>query len=516
MSAVCAGSPITDVTRELERACSLSVAAFATTAGQNPTEEHQRIDTHEGSKLQLQCRFPTPRQNVTCYWLVRNPNNVDNAAIDDRPLSPNYKVFMNLSLGRYDLQIRNVSYDRDNGKYECRVKVTSTGDDLYRKYVALTVLRPPGPPSISLSTQRVIEGESLTLTCNTEGGSPEPEVTWYRGNGTYLVTGRTLTMSPTQQDDRATFRCVVRNRAMREGETLVATVTLDVEYFPRVTVGPENPMKVEVNGTAHIVCHVDSKPMVHSVRWTRDGTFIATTFQHMIQKVTLQDAGKYTCEANNSLNKNGEASLFLDVLYPPTVSIEGDAVRITDVEDSVTVHCNVTANPQPSVVEWLRDGRPEFRQSGLILRLSRVMADQTGNYTCRAINTIHPTGGERKNYSASATVVLMVRHKPGSAMVTPSAPVAVEGSRVTLTCMANPAGYPEPQYKWWKEGESLPSSSAQDGSRYEIDSVHLGSAGTYRCYAINEIGIGESASVNLTVHQPPKILTKLQPHITRK
>lgn len=483
---------------------------------ENAAEEFQEIDTYEGSNLSLQCRFPPPRQNVSSYWLVRTPSNVDNAAFNDNAMSPDYKVFMNLSHGRYDLQIKNVSYERDNGKYECRIKMFGTGADLYRKNIILTVLRPPGPPTISLSKDRVIEGQNLSLQCNTDGGSPVPEVMWYRSNGTYVDKGKTLYMQPTQQDDGATFRCVVRNRAMREGETLSASVTLNVDYFPRVTVGPDDPVRVEVNGTVNIVCHVESKPMVHSVRWMRDNTFIATTFQYMIQKVVLQDAGKYTCEANNNLGKRGEASLMLDVLYPPTVSIEGELVKVTDVEDSVTVRCNVTANPQPSVIEWLREGRPEFRQSGLILRLSRVTADHTGNYTCRAVNTIHPTGGDRRNYSASATVTVRVRHKPGPARVTPDSPVAVEGSRVTLTCMANPAGYPEPQYKWWKEGDSLPTVSSPSGSKYQIDSVHLGSEGTYRCYAINEIGIGEAASVNLTVHQAPKILTKLQPHITRK
>ncbi|XP_072757325.1 contactin-2 isoform X2 [Anoplolepis gracilipes] len=480
--------------------------------------DETQMDTHEGSTVQLQCRFPPPRENVTCFWLTHTNNNLDNAAIENRSLSPNYKVFMNLEDGRYDLQIKNVSYERDNGKYECRVKVSSTGTDLHRKYITLTVLRAPGAPTISPTSAPATEGQRLELQCNTYGGSPEPEVRWYRGNSTIpLHTGRTLVVEPTREDDRAIFRCVVRNRAMREGDTLDASVTLDVNYFPRVTVGPENPLKVEVNGTATLKCHVDSKPMVSMIRWWRGGSFISTHFKHVIPKVTLQDVGNYTCEADNGLGKRTNVILSLDVLYPPTVSIEGDTFRVADVEDSVTVHCNVSANPTPSVIEWLRDGRPEFRQSGSILRLTRVTAEHAGNYTCRAVNTIHPTGGERRNHSAFASVTIRVRHKPGPARVTPDSPVAVEGSRVILTCMASPAGYPEPQYKWWKEGEGgtilMPTPS---GPKYEIDSVHLGSEGTYKCHAINEIGIGEAASVNLTVHQPPKILTKLQPHVTRK
>ncbi|XP_066600673.1 hemicentin-2 isoform X2 [Prorops nasuta] len=508
------------ITRCVRMAMILAVAVLATypATAQGRLEETQ-MDTHEGSTVMLQCRFTPPRENVTCFWLTHTNNNHDNAAIENKSLSPNYKVFMNLEEGRYDLQIRNVSYERDNGKYECRVKVSS-GQDLHRKYITLTVLRAPGPPTISPTSALATEGQPLELQCNTNGGSPEPEVRWYRGNSSTAIlhSGRTLLVEPTKEDDRAIFRCVVRNRAMREGETLNATVTLDVNYFPRVIVGPENPLKVEANGTATLECQVDSKPVVGMVRWWRDGSFIATTFQHVIPKVTLQDAGKYTCQADNGLGKRGESSLNLDVLYPPTVFIEGDSIRVAEVEDAITVRCNVSANPMPTVVEWLRDGRPEFRQSGLFLRLMRVTADHAGNYTCRAVNTIHPSGGERKNHSASARVTIRIRHKPGPARITPDSPVAIEGSRVILTCTASPAGYPEPQYKWWKEGEggSILMPAENTGPRYEIDSVHLGSEGTYKCYAMNEIGNGESDSVHLTVHQPPKILTKLQPHITRK
>lgn len=469
--------------------------------------------------MQLQCRFPPLPGNVASFWLTHTNNNIDNAAFGNHSMSPNYDVFLDLGQGRYDLQIKNVSYERDNGRYECKMKDSHTGVDIYRKYITLTVLRPPSQPTISPVDAVAQEGRRLDLQCNTFGGSPEPEVRWYRGESRVpLHSGKTLSIEPRREDDAVIYRCVVRNRAMREGDTLEAAMTLNVNYHPRVTVGPENPIKIEVNGTANLECHVDSKPMVPSVRWVREnGNYISMDFRYTIFRVTLEDAGRYTCQADNNVSRKGEAYLMLDVLYPPTVSIEGDTVRVIDMEDSVTVHCNVSANPAPSVIEWLRDGRPEFRQSGSILRLIRVTADHAGNYTCRAVNTIHPTGGERRNHTAYASLIVRVRHKPGPARMTPDSPIAIEGMQVILTCMAHPAGYPEAQYKWWKETDGIvtplgnPSSSV-----YKIDSVHLGSEGTYKCSAVNEIGVGEAASVNLTIHQPPKILTKLQPFVTRK
>lgn len=72
-------------------------------AAQGRVEETQ-MDTHEGSTVQLQCRFSPPRENVTCFWLTHTNDNHDNAAIDNLSLSPQYKVFMNLEEGRYDLR----------------------------------------------------------------------------------------------------------------------------------------------------------------------------------------------------------------------------------------------------------------------------------------------------------------------------------------------------------------------------------------------------------------------------
>ena len=92
--------------------------------------------------------------------------------------------------------------------------------------------------------------------------------------------------------------------------------------FPRVTVGPENPLQVEKDETAQLVCQVDAKPTVNTVKWTRNGRFIDTHFKHTIPRVTLQDSGTYVCSADNGLGQVGKAELKLDVLYGPVVSLE--------------------------------------------------------------------------------------------------------------------------------------------------------------------------------------------------
>jgi echinoid protein len=280
--------------------------------------------------------------------------------------------------------------------------------------------------------------------------------------------------------------------------------------FPRVTVGPENPLRVEKDATAVLQCHVDAKPAVNNVRWTRNGRFIATAFNHTLPRVAMQDAGSYICTADNGLGQPGEADLALDVLFPPVVAVESR--KEAEEGESVVVQCNVSANPAPVSVEWLRDGRPEFRQSGEVLRLHRVTSDHAGAYMCRAVNVVSSNGRQVERVGNS-TLNLLVRHKPGPAHITPEKPVAVEGGSVVLTCTASPAGWPSPQYRWWRDGSETVIAT---GARYAVPSAHLNTEGTYNCQASNEMGHGPTASVVLQVHQAPRFISKLQPQMTKK
>ncbi|XP_038214581.1 kin of IRRE-like protein 2 [Zerene cesonia] len=149
------------------------------------------------------------------------------------------------SEGRYDLMVSNVSYERDNGRFECRIKAGGSGRTLHSQGHELVVLTQPQPPLLSPGTHaQAQEGRELNLTCSSTGGSPSPDIKWYRDGSTYpmeasVVNGRTrsqasvstLTLAPNREDDGATFRCVVWNRAMPEGQKMDATVDLSVNFW---------------------------------------------------------------------------------------------------------------------------------------------------------------------------------------------------------------------------------------------------------------------------------------------
>lgn len=85
--------------------------------------------------------------------------------------------------GRYDLLISNASYERDNGQFECRLKAAGSGKDLHSQSFTVTVLTPPGPPTISPSlTPTATEGKPLELACSSSGGSPDPVIRYALGS----------------------------------------------------------------------------------------------------------------------------------------------------------------------------------------------------------------------------------------------------------------------------------------------------------------------------------------------
>lgn len=237
---------------------------------------------------------------------------------------------------------------------------------------------------------------------------------------------------------------------------------------------------------------------------------------HTITRVSIQDAGKYACSADNGLGKVGEKEITLDVLFPPQVVIESKT-REAEERETVRIRCNVTSNPQPVTIEWLKEGSPDFRYPGDTLELSAVRADHAGTYLCRAVNVMMPYGSKRVERVGNATVALLVRHRPGQAYINPSKPVVHVGNGVTLRCSANPPGWPVPQFRWFRDvkGDISSQTILAQGTEYVIPRAHIGSEGKYHCDAANELGHGDMATITLEVHHPPQFVSKPPQHMTR-
>ena len=78
--------------------------------------------------------------------------------------------------GSYDLHIRNISYERDNGRFSCFIVETGSGEVVHSKVFELTVLLLPEPPIITPMSPIGLEGKELQINCSSKGGSPPPTI----------------------------------------------------------------------------------------------------------------------------------------------------------------------------------------------------------------------------------------------------------------------------------------------------------------------------------------------------
>ena len=244
-----------------------------------------------------------------------------------------------------------------------------------------------------------------------------------------------------------------------------------------------------------MTCTADAKPSVGNVRWTRNGKFISIHDTLTIHRVSLNDAGRYVCEADNGLGRLADAEITLDVLYSPRVTVI-QSKNVQEGED-IVIHCNVTANPPPATIEWLKEDDNLFRQNGETLRLNSVTAQNQGNYVCRAVNILKTTNGDSTNGIGNATVAVRIRHAPGKTFITPSNPIAVQDESITLTCGADPPGWPTPTYTWWRKEN--PRSELKLGVNFTINRVTKSDEGTYFCQPNNNLGKGTESAVTVKV-----------------
>jgi hypothetical protein len=222
---------------------STNISGLCLGAETRGSEEVDVKDVVEGQDVVLECRFSPAlvEKEATLYWIRSTTNQHDNVAIGDRPFSTGYTVEHEPKLGRYDLRIKNATYDRDNGNFECRKVEYGSGNKLHSSTIKLVVLLPPSQPKVSPVQHTVTEGKEFNITCSSLGGSPPPQVLWYKNGGAepldalYLPgkdrsepTSAVLTVIPKKEDDNATFGCTVWNRAIPENRLMEASTSINV------------------------------------------------------------------------------------------------------------------------------------------------------------------------------------------------------------------------------------------------------------------------------------------------
>ncbi|XP_030647958.1 roundabout homolog 1 [Chanos chanos] len=352
----------------------------------------------------------------------------------------------------------------------------------------------------------VAEGEPAVLECQPPRGHPEPTISW-RKDGTNIndrderITIRSgkLMITNARKSDAGKYVCVGTNM-VGERESEIAELT--VLERPSFNKRPSSVV-VLADESVEFRCEARGDPFP-TLRWRKeDGELPKGRYEILedhtlsLRRVTLADAGSYSCVAENMVGK-AEASATLTVHVPPAFVVR-PRNQVVGVGRTVTFQCEAMGNPQPAIF-WQREGsqnllfsyqppQPSSRfsvsQTG-DLTITSVQRSDGGFYSCQALNI---AGSVITKALLEVTDVVSDRPPPVIRQGPENQTVAVDGT-VVLNCQAT--GNPTPTVLWRKDGVIVSTHdsriSQMDNGALQIRYAKLGDTGMYTCTASNPSG----------------------------
>ncbi|XP_071159628.1 hemicentin-1-like isoform X21 [Mytilus edulis] len=494
----------------------------------------------------LGCTVTANPSHTTVYW-----RRVINGALTDITVTNNNK-YSGSTISSPSLTIFNAD-NSDEGNYICYAdNSVGTGQS---SQTFLDVFGNVPVVTVSSSSYSINLNNQVTLGCTVTANPVETSVYWQKIKNGVTTTinfntntnkyGGSSVQNPSLQifsvveDDEATYVCFAVN-SVGTGQSSQTTLTV-IGSIPSVVI-PQNQYQVNFGNTITLQCQVTATPQHTVVEWRRtingvtntisvtntnkySGSTVATP-SLTISTSASSDEGFYTCYATNSIGTGNSQQTYLDVVgTQPTVTVLSNQYSVI-LGNTVTLECQVVATPQHTSVQWTRvvngqstninmgTGNNKYSGStvnGPSLTISSAANSDEGYYTCTATN-VAGTGSSQQTY------LDVTGNLPQVVVSLPQYNVDI-GSTVTLGCTvtANPT---HTVVYWQRIGNNNVgtnvdmnnnkySGSTVNSPSLTINNAALSDEGSYRCYATNSIGTGQSQNTFLDVVGNTPVVTVL-------
>ncbi|KAM8746417.1 hemicentin-1 isoform 1-T1 [Acanthopagrus schlegelii] len=440
-----------------------------------------------------------------------------------------------LSHGRF-LQI-SLAQVADTGRYSCLAS-NSAGDR--SRHFNLNVLVSPtiagSGPDGSAEEVTVTLSSPTSLVCEVQS-YPPALITWLKDgtpfessrNVRVLPGGRTLQILNAKEEDAGRYTCVATNEA---GETLkhyevkvYVPPQINKNDIPGEGLAPKE-VKIKVNSTLTLECAAQAFP-TPALEWYKDGQILRAD-DHVsitangrivqIKHAQVSDTGRYTCVATNIAGED-EKDFDVNIQVPPnfnrpggfgdTTSSPGFGGDVRDVilNNPISLYCETNAVPPPTLT-WYKDGqlmtstdKVLILPGGRVLQIPRAQADDSGRYTCVAVNE---AGEDSIQYDVRVLLPPIIR---GADSDLPDEVTVFVNKTTQLECHAD--GNPAPKITWFKDSQPVSSDGPHrilsNGRTLQVLTAQVSDTGRYVCVADNVAGSAEK-SFNLNVHVPPTII----------
>ncbi|XP_048105085.1 B-cell receptor CD22-like [Alosa alosa] len=159
----------------------------------------------------------------------------------------------------------------------------------------------------------IVEGDSVTLICNSDANPPVHNYTWYRRSGdktAQVATGLKYSITNTSTAHRGHYYCEARNDI---GVKSTDVTLLNIRYSPKsISVSASLSGDLSEGTTVTLTCSSDANPPVHNHTWyMKSGAeaLIRGTGESISFNVTSDTSGLYYCEAKNEIGSQNSTEV---------------------------------------------------------------------------------------------------------------------------------------------------------------------------------------------------------------
>ncbi|XP_063168380.1 B-cell receptor CD22-like, partial [Candoia aspera] len=250
------------------------------------------------------------------------------------------------------------------------------------------------------------EGDKVILKCSV--GSSVPSHNWYNflRSDAYIQKGHPsselgFVAEPTPITSYGCEACNII------GCTFSPPITLDVLYGPKDVKLNQEPLGRIIEGSSlRLSCTVKmANPQKVSYTWYKNGQLLPlNSTENMIffQNAHSTNSGIYHCTAKNTISIADSPAVRLDVYYGPrNVHLTLDNQQAVTEGMDVFLRCDNDAYPSAVFYKWYWKGQEIFKESSKILALHKIKVEQSGEYLCKAYNSVSDTESQLMTISVS-------------------------------------------------------------------------------------------------------------------
>ncbi|XP_031747679.1 Fc receptor-like protein 5 [Xenopus tropicalis] len=370
-------------------------------------------------------------------------------------------------------------------------------------------------PVIRMNPNPVTEGDTLSLTCDTQRGR--------YGENTQLVFVFYKGKDEVQRSLSSEYR-LPSVRVQHSGEYRCAAVTPDNRVYkasltitiqvPELFSRPQirvNPNPIREGDTLSLTCDTqrgqygENTQLVFVFYKGRNEVQRSLSSEYRLPSVRVYDSGDYSCAAATPDNTVYKESPPITIQIPemfsePELTVssnpitEGSALTLTCVITSSTV----STRELQFAFYWDGQELQGFTSSNQY-QVYSVQLEDSGNYSCKVQ---HPATGISKASEVSYIQAVGGAVRPVVSL-SPNWANILTGDWVTLTCDVGSTAGTAPRYSWYKDNEMMNNNKQTNRQSLIINNAKTTDSGTYQCQTDTS---ERNEPVSLSVTDGPLIL----------